>query len=101
MYTRSKAKRRRISEYFERAHLIQATGQVVQDQTPDNQPLPEVEQVLEEVMESMDVATEGDTLIAHGVIDEIEAEMEVNRSTARFFRHRHYLPLQPGVVTCH
>jgi rubrerythrin len=101
MYTRSKAKRRRISQYFERAHLIQASGQVVQDPTPDEQLENEVEEVLEEVMDATDVATEGETLIEHGVIEAIEAEINVNRTTARFFRHRHNLPLQPGVLTCH
>ncbi len=101
-------KRRRISQYFTRSqgdHLIQGTGQSIQDPTePDETIEEEVEDILEETMDATDVATDGDTLPEHGVIDEVEAEISANPNEARKLMHRprnrHFLPLQPGVISC-
>jgi hypothetical protein len=103
-YTRSKHKRRRISQYFERRdHLISGSGQTIQ--TPDDvdDVMSEVEEELEEAMDAADIATEGETIMEHGIVDAIEAEIGHNPATAIHHAHRrgrHFLPLQPGILTC-
>lgn len=84
-------------------YLIAPTGQVVET-VPSPDLTQEIEEVLDDVMDAVDVATEGESAVEHAIIDEVEALMNINRttSTKARMRHRmrHFLPLQPGVIWC-
>jgi len=100
-YQQFTKKRRRISDYFPVDRLVQGTGQTIQ--TSDQDPLPEVEEELDEVMDAVDIATEGETLVEHGIVDAMEVAIGHNPRTAIHLAHRrgrHFLPLQPGILTC-
>lgn len=92
------SRRRRLTD-----HLIGPSGQVVQETSTEKIPQ-EIEEAVDDLMDAADVATEGDLVPGHVILDEIMASIDVNQTVAhkvpRRGRNRHFLPLQPGIIWC-
>lgn len=83
--------------------LIQGSPQIVASDHPVEDAVDEVIEEVEEIAEAMDIA-DGDAAAAavdHVVEDEMEYDIN-SRRLHRFahLRGRHFLPLQPGILTC-
>lgn len=105
----TKRRKERIPEYFPSRrrrtadHLIGPSGQIVQETSTERIPQ-EIEEAIDDLMDVADVATEGELLPGHVIVDEIMAHMDINQTVAhkvpRRGRNRHFLPLQPGIIWC-
>lgn len=86
-----------------RDHLIQGSPQIIASDHPVEDVIDEVIEDAEEAAEAADVA-DGDgpaALIDHFIEEEADQNMHGHR-LVRFAhrRGRHFLPLNPGIVTC-
>lgn len=116
MAYKSKPKRRRLTDYYRVDHLIQGTGQTIQD--PDS---PTMQDVMAEAQEMVQDAQEitagaaianagytlpGAVMEERGAMDLSHEMMEIGNHNPRSSRHlahrrgRHFLPLQPGILIC-
>lgn len=86
-----------------RDHLLQGSPQIIASDHPVEDVIDEVIEDAEEVAEAIDIAA-GDAPAA-GVDHIIEEEMDANMQSHQLVRFahrrgRHFLPLNPGIVTC-
>ena len=86
-----------------RDHLIQGSPQIIASDHPIEDVIDEIVEDAEEVAEAIDVATGDGPAAAIDHIMEEEADENLKGHRLVRFAHRrgrHFLPLNPGIVTC-